>query len=77
MKSVNVVSTNFPIEFFYEILHGDLSWDGLGSSKVETTILNFIVEMTVLAVLIMFIGYLLVKFLIERQFNAAIVSETY
>ena len=29
MKSVNVVSTNFPMEFFHEILHGDLSWDGL------------------------------------------------
>ena len=38
MKSVNVVSTHFPMEFFHEILHGDLSWDGLGSSKVETII---------------------------------------
>jgi hypothetical protein len=37
MKSETVVSTNFPMEFFHEILHGDLLWDGLGSFKVETT----------------------------------------
>ena len=38
MKSVTVVSTNFPMEFFHEILHADLLWAELDWIKVETTI---------------------------------------
>ena len=46
-------------------------------TRQSKSLINFLIDMVVISAIIILIGFLLVRFLIERQFNAAIVTETY